>query len=123
MKGDYIYCLNPECNMLYKDIHELPDTRNTKVKSLCPYCHGTNTINTNVAISETPRHMLLFKTKDLTKNAVKSFAEFLKSEKIIKNYKIKKTNNTIYLYDWTDLKKEILKQGQKQNIYIEPITK
>lgn len=122
MKGDYIYCLNPFCNKLYKDIYDLPDSRNPKVKSLCPYCKGTNTTNANVIISNTPRWTCILKTDEMTKDQVSQWAKELKELRIIKSYKIYRKKNIIYLYDASDFKKEILKQAEKQNIYIAPIT-
>jgi len=49
MNGDIISCLNPYCNMEFKDTTKLKmqDSRSGRFINRCPYCHGVNTINTN----------------------------------------------------------------------------
>jgi len=49
MNGDIIKCLNPYCNMEFKDTTKLKmqDSRKGQFINRCPYCLGVNTINTN----------------------------------------------------------------------------
>ena len=49
MNEDIIKCMNPYCNMEFKDTTKLKmqDSRNGRFINRCPYCLGVNTINTN----------------------------------------------------------------------------
>ena len=49
MESDIIKCLNPYCNMEFKDTTKLKmqDSRKGRFINRCPYCLGVNTINTN----------------------------------------------------------------------------
>lgn len=120
MKGDYIYCLNPACNKLSIDNHNILDSRNNKLRVMCPFCKGTNTTNANVAITAKQRCQLILKTKKLSKAVVKEYAEKLKSEGILKRYQIKSNKNSrvIYLYDMTNIKDDIMKQAKEQEVKI-----
>lgn len=123
LKGDYIYCLNPNCHKLSKDIAEVLDTRGGRYKAMCPFCHGTNTINANLVVSNTPRWYCILKTQDMTKKQVQTLAQAMKEEGIINNYKIYKKKHILYLYDTSNYKKDIEMVAEKENIYIPKITK
>ena len=47
MKDDRMLCLNPYCDAVFHDINDfsLQDSRNHKMRVMCPECHGTNTEN------------------------------------------------------------------------------
>ena len=118
MRGDYLYCLH--CGKLSVDNYDVGDTRTGKFKGMCPYCTGTNTVNANVALGATTRWSLLLKTRTMTKEQVKEIAEQLKAEGVLKKYKLYSRKNTIYLYDTTDIKQEILVAAEKQGITVTP---
>lgn len=52
MKGDRMLCLNPSCNEMFKDVDDYYDSRDTKIKRMCPYCGGTNTVNVEYYIEK-----------------------------------------------------------------------
>ena len=52
MKGDTIQCLNPDCRKSFKDINDMVLVK--KLKIMCPFCHGTNTIKVEHQINVNP---------------------------------------------------------------------
>lgn len=122
MKGDYIYCIT--CNTLYKDRHEIPESRDKKVRSLCPNCHGTNTINANKELFDWERKRI-YMTPDcpaaLSYAIIKNYADFLVAEGIIDSYKIEKRQGRKrqhYLYNTTNYSDRIKKQMKVQGVTI-----
>lgn len=122
MKGDTIYCLS--CKKFSKDVHSMPDSRNEKVKRLCPHCTGTNTVNANYVLSiKKMRYRLLAKRPKEEKRYLKMIGIQMKELGIITSYQISTKKDTAYLYDCSSLRKEIKAAMEKENIYIPPITK
>lgn len=52
MKGDRMLCMNPACHKLFKEAEDFYDSRDEKIKRMCPYCGGTNTVNVEYYIDK-----------------------------------------------------------------------
>lgn len=57
MKGDRMVCLNPYCKAIFYDINDFPsqDSRNKKIKAMCPECVGSNTENVELLMQKFER--------------------------------------------------------------------
>lgn len=104
MLGDYILCNNcqnifvddmPVYNRKLKIQHkkQYDSGKNKKYKNMCPYCHGTNTINVMSIYNKYSKPKRLndlkcrIKTKDGTTKTINDYKYRLKVMKLITKYR------------------------------------